>query len=32
MRFKVVSLLAAAISLGAVQGASAADMPVKAPV
>jgi outer membrane immunogenic protein len=31
MRFKVVSLLAAAISFGAMQAASAADMPVKAP-
>lgn len=30
MRFKVVSLLAAAISFGAVQAALAADMPVKA--
>lgn len=32
MRLKVVSLLAAAISFGAAQAASAADMPVKAPV
>lgn len=32
MRLKVVSLLAAAISLGAVQAASAADMPAKAPI
>jgi outer membrane immunogenic protein len=32
MRFKVVSLLAAAISFGAAQAAMAADMPVKAPV
>lgn len=32
MRLRVVSLLAAAISLGAAQAASAADMPVKAPI
>jgi outer membrane immunogenic protein len=32
MRLKVVSLLAAAISLGAAQAASAADMPAKAPI
>jgi outer membrane immunogenic protein len=32
MRSKIVSLLAAAFSLGIVQAASAADMPVKAPM
>ena len=32
MRFKILSLLAAAATLGAVQAASAADLPVKAPV
>lgn len=31
MRLKIVSLLAAAFSLGVVQAASAADMPMKAP-
>ena len=30
MRYKIVSLLAASLSLGVVQAASAADMPVKA--
>lgn len=32
MRFKVVSLLAATISFGAMQAAAAADMPTKAPM
>jgi outer membrane immunogenic protein len=32
IRYKVVSLLAAAFSLAAVQAASAADMPTKAPI
>ena len=32
MRSKIVSLLAVAFSLGVVQTASAADMPVKAPI
>ena len=31
MRSKIVTLLVAAFSLGVVQAASAADMPVKAP-
>ena len=31
MRTKIVSLLAAALSFGIAQAASAADMPVKAP-
>jgi hypothetical protein len=32
MRSKIVSLLAVAFSLGFAQAASAADMPVKAPI